>query len=114
MLVSGGVARFWLTYPGFKVTSVESETCLEKPSAVGDFMDSSFLFLPDRQAVGETRARDDSVPQLHKPPSDFPLFSPEPRSIEAKIDNRVKQKPRQSRFQIRKRLGAIHPGVVPL
>jgi len=91
-------------------TPDEGETCPEKPSAVGDPVDSSFLFLPGEKADGETRARNGSMPQSRKPPGMFTLFSPKPRSIEADIDDRVKQKPRQSRFHIRQWHGIIPPG----
>ena len=86
----------------------------EKPPTVGDLVTSSFLLVSDAPAIAPTQARDDPTLQLRRPASMLPLYGSKSRPIEADvsphIDDRVKQKPRQSRFQFRQRIGKVFAG----
>ena len=86
----------------------------EKPPIVGDLVASSFLLVSDAAGIATTQAKDDPTLQLRRPASMLSLYGSKSRPIEADvsphIDDRVKQKPRQSRFGFRQRMGKVFAG----
>ena len=79
-----------------------------KPSAVGDLLASSFLLASNTTGIGMGQAGSDPTRQLRKPPSMFSLYSSKSQTINA--GDHLKQKPRQSRFHIRQRIGKVFAG----
>jgi hypothetical protein len=84
-----------------------------QPSAVGDFVASSFLLVSDAAEIATAQAREDPAHQLRRH-SSMLLFNSKSRPTEADApphaDNHTKKKPRQGRFGIRKRIGEVFGG----
>lgn len=104
---------FLLISPGTISTVVSHNKSMDaEGQSVGDPVASSSLLVSDEAATAITTARErDSQNQLRRPPSMLSLYSPGSRSLKLDvaphIDDNAKNKPRASRFHIRRRLGRI-------